>query len=157
MSPIHEKIRNARAKKERILNSQKLYSEIKTLLNLLKSYIIVVEQERHTSRMADICAKCALESKPCCGSEIELKYSPELLTINLLLGIKLPEKGEIDGMCFFLTEKGCCLFVRDVFCINFICDRIKSEIPSEKIRKLKELEGLQLNLQFHLEEILKNI
>lgn len=157
MPDIYEKIRLAKLKKEKTLEKNEFLARLHQLLYELKNYIKFAEKERYESGMAQICAQCAMENKACCGSEIELKYSPELLTINLLYGISLPKKGEIGGMCFFLKERGCCLFARDVFCINFICDRIRTELPINKIKKLKELEGLQLNLQFKIEEILKKI
>lgn len=156
MPNIYEKIHLAELKKEKILQTKEFLPKIHKLLDELKNYIDYAEKERHESGMSQICAQCAMENKPCCGSEIELKYSPELLTINLLYGVNLPKKHEIEGMCFFLKEKGCCLFARDVFCINFICDRIKTALPHGKLKKLRELEGLQLNLQFKIEEILKN-
>ncbi|MCX7771261.1 MAG: hypothetical protein N2202_09335 [Proteobacteria bacterium] len=156
MPDIHEKIKLANLKKERIIQAKDFSLELNSLLRELKTYIIDAERERHRTGMAKICSQCAIENKPCCGSGIELKFSPELLTINLLYGISFPNKAKIDGMCFFLTNKGCCLFARDVFCINFICDRIKTELSINKLKKLRELEGLQLNLQFKIEEILKN-
>lgn len=156
MPNIYEKIHLAELKREKILQTKDVLTKIYLLLDELKNYIEDAEKERHESGMAQICAQCATENNPCCGSEIELKYSPELLTINLLYGVNLPKKQEIKGMCFFLKERGCCLFARDVFCINFICDRIKTALPLGKLKKLRELEGLQLNLQFKIEEILKN-
>ncbi|MCX7987972.1 MAG: hypothetical protein N2647_00825 [Thermodesulfovibrio sp.] len=156
MPDIHEKINLAKIKKEKIIQKKDFSLELNSLLEELKTHIIGAEKERHKTGMAQICSQCAVENKPCCGSGIELKFSTELLTINLLYGISFPQKAEIDGMCFFLTNKGCCLFARDVFCINFICDRIRTELPINKLKKLRELEGLQLNLQFKIEEILKN-
>lgn len=156
MKGINEKIKLAKLKKE---NLMKNYKSEKTLFNLmfqLQHLITKTENERISSGMGEICAHCAIENKPCCGSEIEFKYSPELLTINLLYGVNLPEKPEIPGMCHFLTNKGCCLFARDVFCINFICDKIKNKLSINKLKKLRELEGLTLDLQFKIEKILKN-
>lgn len=153
MSPIHEKISIAKNKMKEI--EKKFPSEIEVLLKQLKQFIIQADNERILSGMTEICAQCGQEGKSCCGSAIEFKYSDELLLINLLYGIELPENPEIPDMCHFLTSKGCSLFARDTFCINFICDRIKENIPLEKLKKLQEFEGLQLNLQFKLEEMLK--
>jgi len=157
MKGIQEKIKIAKIKKEKLLKDPETLQKINKLLNKLRYFILEAEKERVSTGMANICAKCAIENKSCCGSEIELKYSPELLTINLLYEKNLPQKAELPGMCYFLTEQGCSLFARDVFCINFICDKIKDSLTSDKIKKLRELEGLQLNLQFTIEEILKKI
>ncbi len=157
MLPIYRKIHLAKEKKEKIFQKSEYFSEIFQLLEELKKVINDVQKERLKTGMTNICAQCAMESKPCCGSEIENKYSVELLTINLLLGISFPRKEKNIEMCFFLTEKGCSLLARDVFCINFICEKIKSQLSSLRLKNLREIEGLQLNLQFKIEEILKKI
>ncbi len=157
MLPIYRKFHLAKEKKDKILQEREYFSEIFQLLNELKKVINDAQKERLETGMAHICAQCAMESKPCCGSEIENKYSVELLTINLLLGISFPTKEKIIEMCFFLTDRGCSLLARDVFCINFICEKIKSQLSPLRLKKLREFEGLQLNLQFKIEEMLKKI
>lgn len=157
MDGIHEKIKIAESKRQRILASESLYRKIEYFLKELKEYVIKTEEERISIGMASICASCAKSSIPCCGSGIEIKYSPELLTINLLYGQKFPEKPEIDNMCFFLTERGCGLFARDVFCMNFICEKIRKKLTPDKLRKLRDLEGKQLELQFRIEELIKSV
>lgn len=129
--------------------------KIQDLLHQLKEFIIQENNERALSGMTEICAKCGKEGKACCGSAIEFKYSDELLLINIMLGTKFPDEPEIPDMCFFLKSSGCVLFARDAFCINFICDKIKEKIPIERLKRLRELEGLHLQLQFRLEQMLK--
>lgn len=132
-------------------------SKIEGLLNQLKDFIIQENNERLLCGMTEICAQCGKEGKACCGSAIEFKYSDELLLINLLFGVELPQQPEFPDMCYFLTSSGCLLFARDPFCINFICDRIKEKIPLERLKRLRELEGLHLQLQFKLEQMLKDL
>ncbi|GLI53527.1 hypothetical protein TISLANDTSLP1_12200 [Thermodesulfovibrio yellowstonii] len=145
--------------KDRVKELEKkgILSRIEELLKQLKEFIIQEDKERLLSGMTEICAKCGKEGKACCGSAIEFKYTDELLLINILLGTKFPDEPEFPDMCFFLTTSGCVLFARDAFCINFICDKIKEKIPLEKLKRLRELEGLHLQLQFRLEQILKQI
>ncbi len=131
--------------------------EFETLLAELKNYILEAEIERQRTGMSAICAKCGQESKSCCGSGIELKYSPQLLLINILFGVKMPSKHEFPDKCYFIKPDGCCLFARDIFCINFICDKIKGKISPKQLKKLRELEGKQLHIQFILEEKLKRL
>ncbi len=129
--------------------------KIQDLLHQLKEFIIQENNEKALSGMTEICAKCGKEGKACCGSAIEFKYSDELLLINIMLGTKFPDEPEFPDMCFFLKSSGCVLFARDAFCINFICDKIKEKIPIERLKRLRELEGLHLQLQFRLEQMLK--
>ncbi|WP_153000404.1 hypothetical protein [Thermodesulfovibrio aggregans] len=129
--------------------------KIELLLNELKEIIIQENMERKLCGMTSICVQCGIEGKSCCGSNIEFKYSDELLLINLLYGVEIPEEPKFSDMCLFLTDSGCLLFARDAFCINFICDKIKDKLSPEKLKKLRELEGLHLKLQFQLEQRLK--
>lgn len=156
MDGIKRKIEIALRKKEKI-QDREIPENIKKLMEKLNHYIIRADQERTNIGMSEICAKCGIEGKSCCGSEIELKYSAELLLINLLYGVKLPDKPHFSDKCYFLTSTGCCLFARDVFCINFICDKIKKLLSPDKLKTLRTLEGLQIETQFILEEFFKKI
>ncbi|MCS7163540.1 MAG: hypothetical protein NZ845_00870 [Thermodesulfovibrio sp.] len=129
--------------------------KIQNSLKSLRELITKENIERALIGMTEICSKCGKEGKACCGSGVEFKYSDELILINLLLGVKFPDEPEFPNMCFFLTSSGCLLFARDAFCINFICDKIKERIPLEKLKNLRELEGLHLHLQFSFEQMLK--
>ncbi len=141
-------------------------------LKELKKLITITRRERKLSGITDICSECGREDKDCCGKGIELRYSTELLLINLMLctpdcylATKLSEMigGEVtvacserpENSCYFLSKDGCILLARDVFCVNFICDKIRNIIPLERISSLQELEGKELELIFRLEEFLK--
>ncbi|MGB9710900.1 MAG: hypothetical protein ACPLZA_05355 [Thermodesulfovibrio sp.] len=154
MHLITEKIEDLKNRIKELETKGQL-SRIQPLLNQLKEFIIQENRERTVCGMSLICAQCGKEGKACCGKNIEFKYSDELLLINLLYGVKIPEEPEFPDMCLFLNESGCVLFARDAFCINFICDKIKEQIPLEKLKKLRQLEGLHLNLQFQVEQMLK--
>lgn len=154
MHLINEKI-NILKNRIKGLEEKGILSKIHGLLNQLKEFIVEENNERALSGMTEICAQCGKEGKACCGSAIEFKYSDELLLINILLGTKFPNEPEFPNMCFFLTTSGCVLFARDAFCINFICDKIKEKNPLERLKRLREVEGLHLQLQFKLEQIIK--
>ena len=154
MHLITEKIESLR-KKIKELEKNKVLSQIEETLYQLREIIIEENKERTIIGMTEICIECGKSGKVCCGSAIEFKYSNELLLINLILGVNFPNQSQIPDMCFFLSLSGCCLISRDAFCINFICDKIKEKIPVDKMRRLRELEGLHLNLQFQIEQRLK--
>ncbi len=154
MHLISEKINVLKSRIEELEKKGTLL-KIQNLLHQLKEFIIQENNERVLSGMTEICVKCGKEGKACCGSGVEFKYSDELLLINIMLGTKFPTEPEFPDMCYFLKSSGCILFARDAFCINFICDKIKEKIPIERLKRLRELEGLHLQLQFRLEQMLK--
>ncbi|MCS7215631.1 MAG: hypothetical protein RMI30_07260 [Thermodesulfovibrio sp.] len=151
---MNEKLKNLKVKVKE-LEEKGLLSKIENSLFELKELIIKENKERVLCGMTDICAECGKEGKVCCGSAIEFKYSEQLLIINILLGTNFPDEPEFYDMCFFLTSSGCLLFARDTFCINFICDRIRDKIPIDRLKRLTEIEGLHLQLQFKIEQFLK--
>ncbi|MCS7163611.1 MAG: hypothetical protein NZ845_01240 [Thermodesulfovibrio sp.] len=134
-----------------------IIEKIREELIQLERFTTEANNERRRCGMSEVCAECGKAGNSCCAQGVEFKYSAELIMLNLYFGVKIPFEPEHNSMCFFLTKNGCCLFVRDVFCINFICEKIKEKISSEKINKLRELEGFQLNLQFKLENFLKKV
>lgn len=126
-----------------------------SLLKKLKVAIESTEKERIKTGVASACARCGFLNRDCCGHGIELRYSIELLLINLLLGTRPPEQRTTQDSCYFLTPKGCSLQARDVFCVNFLCRMITDSIPPTDLRRLRELEGDMLDITFRLEERIK--
>jgi hypothetical protein len=116
---------------------------------------------RSRERMArigivDLCRACEEhEGGSCCGAGIEKHYSAILLLLNLLLDAKIPHSRHDPSSCFFLTKDGCQLFARHVLCVNFLCHKVTSLIPPEKIADLRKEEGTELELLFLLHERIK--
>ncbi|RJR41132.1 MAG: hypothetical protein C4576_18570 [Desulfobacteraceae bacterium] len=99
------------------------------------------------------CRECEdVRGGSCCGLGLENYYSGNLLLINLLLGIDLPGERVDPRGCFFLGEMGCRLAVRDVICINYLCEEITSRFSAEGIADLREKEGKEVGLLFRLNE-----
>lgn len=140
-----------------LLSKSDLLEKLASPLQRLKNAIILAKEESLRIGMVSICADCAKEGKTCCGAGIESKYSPELLAINLLLQVSLTKNPQIEGMCYFLSSKGCTLLARDVFCINYICDKIKRRLSPSVLKKLRDLEGEALEIQFEIEKELKRL
>ncbi|MFN3480052.1 MAG: hypothetical protein ACK415_06660 [Thermodesulfovibrionales bacterium] len=126
-----------------------------SLIEGLKAAIEHSEIERLKTGVAAECARCGVLNNDCCGRGIELRYSRELLLINLLLDVNLPTSRHNENSCYFLTPEGCCLKARDVFCINFLCRKITDRIPPERLLLLREFEGEMLEIIFRLEERIK--
>lgn len=103
--------------------------------------------------IADECRRCEeTRGGSCCGLGLENYYSGTLLLINMLLGVDVPlERSDPKG-CFFLGRQGCLLAVRDVICINYLCEEITSRFSPGSIAGLREREGVEVRLLFDLNE-----
>jgi hypothetical protein len=103
------------------------------------------------------CGRCEKEDGgSCCGAGIEDRYTPELLVINLLLGVTLPEPPNLPESCYFLGEGGCILRARDIICVNYLCLRLQKTISPEKLARLQEANGSELEVLFLLHDRIRN-
>ncbi len=99
------------------------------------------------------CRQCdEEEGGSCCGAGIENRYTPELLLMNLLLGVDLPDMRHSAKSCYFLGESGCSLSARDVLCINYLCTRLQKEMPLEDLIELQETNGREMETLFLLHD-----
>jgi len=109
------------------------------------------------SGIAQVCKRCEQEEGgSCCGAGIEDRYTPELLVINLLLGVTPPESRHSAKSCHFLRERGCILRARDIICVNYLCARLQKIIPPEKLFQLQEANGSEMELLFLLHNRIRN-
>jgi hypothetical protein len=127
-----------------------------TLAQLLKDLRSAIQDSHHEMVRAGIVAACTDCEKrgggSCCGAGLENHYSGLLLLINLLLDVRLPTKRLDPASCFFLGKEGCQLLARHVLCVNFLCKKITDHVDPDKIRCLREKEGVELELLFLLNE-----
>ena len=157
-SPVEAKISWANAcfdrEKSRLLVNERL-------VELLESLRTAVRRSReHMLRcgIVDCCRECEKkEGGSCCGAGLEKHYSGTLLLVNLFLGVTLPRKREDPSGCFFLSRTGCRLLARHVVCINYVCDKITSKIKPDQLAALREAEGEETLLLFHVNETLKEL
>ena len=109
------------------------------------------------SGVARACRLCDREEGgSCCGAGIEDRYTSELLLINLMLGVTLPESRNSANSCHFWGERGCVLPARDILCINYLCLRLQQTIAREKLFQLQEANGLEMELLFTLHDRIRN-
>lgn len=105
----------------------------------------------------DACRRCdEREGGSCCGAGIENRYTPELLLINLLLGVELPGSRLCAKSCFFLGGRGCVLAARDILCTNYLCSGLQKSIPKEKLARLQETTGREMDTLFILHDKTRN-
>jgi hypothetical protein len=154
---INEKIAIARDLCERLAEALRADS---TIAAQLRELSVRVEASENFSRRSGVSLACMLcdreEGGSCCGAGIEDRYTPELLLINLLLGVTLPESRHWANSCHFLGERGCILYARDILCVNYLCSRLKKNIPHECLLQLQEVTGPEMELLFLLHDRIRN-
>jgi len=142
-------------------SSRDLFFEDEKIAGLLvefESAVKVSRQEMNKTGVVALCRECDQEEGgSCCGKGLENRYDAWLLLINRLLGVDLPrERHQPDG-CFFLGEKGCLLMARHVICINYMCRKITNNIQPSVLNSLREVEGVEINCLFILNERIKTV
>jgi len=156
MMSIQEKIRAARDLLERWGTA---WREDRRVRDLLASLEVQSEASRRAMQEAGVpflCRQCdEQEGGSCCGEGIEDRYDPLLLALNLLLGVALPEERRCEKGCFFLEKKGCCLQVREVLCVNYLCRKIQEALPLEALIRVQRITGDEMETVFRLAEALK--
>ncbi len=129
------------------------------IISLLKSSELKIAASAkavHESGVFTVCQHCSDEDgESCCGAGLENKYTPRLLLINLLLGVTLPEKRLMSKGCFFLSENGCGLKMRQVLCVNYLCLKIQRMLPSDGLAALQKITGEEMDVGFILHEAVK--
>lgn len=106
--------------------------------------------------ISGICRRCdEEEGGSCCGAGIENRYTPELLLLNLLLGVQLPDARKSPGSCYFLGERGCLLAARDIICINYLCARVRNEVSPDCLSLLQEANGREMGVLFVLHDTVR--
>lgn len=129
-----------------------------SLLKSLELKIAASGKAVHDIGIFGICKGCYNEDgESCCGAGIENKYTPQLLLINLLLGVTLPEKRLWPNGCFFLSESGCGLKMRQVLCVNYLCLKIQRLLPLDELAGLQKITGEEMDVGFILNEAVKKI
>ena len=127
-------------------------------LTKIEDAIQASSKERGATGVLYICRDCEKNGGgSCCGAGLENKYDGWLLLINLLLDVRLPKKRHHKESCFFLGENGCLLKARHVICVNYLCKKITDRINPQKLKALREKEGIELDILFRLNERLKKV
>ncbi len=155
---IREKIREARS----LYREQKGVllgdAQVRGLLDRLERCLETSREVMHHGGVVAACRCCEEEAGgSCCGAGIENRYTIHLLLINLLLGVTLPDRRARMDSCYFLGDTGCCLKVRHVLCVNYLCEKLSRDLAPDVLRDLQHSSGNELDTGFVLHEALKKI
>nr|HDN00208.1 hypothetical protein [Deltaproteobacteria bacterium] len=134
-----------------------LDSEIGRLLALYRNEILKSYKLMEIFGLVNECAICATEipGGGCCGAGIEDWYDEFILLLNLLLKTKIPTERLGIKDCLFLGPRGCQLFARHHFCVNYLCSQITGVLSPTQLSDLRSQSGKELFLCWELELILR--
>jgi len=101
---------------EKISWAEEVYSEfgdfiledscVKELLEVLEDSIGCTHRYMDKLGTLKECKKCGLKYGSCCSKRIDDLFDKKTLLVNLLMGVKLPRKREIENGCFFQGKNG---------------------------------------------------
>ncbi len=132
-------------------------AEIRVLLREYREMIQATQRTMAQERVSQACGICdeRISRGGCCFPGVEDWYDSILLAVNLLLGRDLPERSEIPDACFFAGPRGCRLFARHSFCINYFCPALRHQLKGEPQTRLDTAAGRELLCGWHLERTIR--
>jgi hypothetical protein len=126
------------------------------MLSELDRNIETTQQEIELAGVVKECADCAVNGNgTCCGVRTGYKCDSILLLINLMLGRSLLFEPTSRHLCHFLTGNGCSLRARHIICVNYVCQRLRRNIPHDILIQLQAIAGNEMDSLFKLEEYIK--
>jgi hypothetical protein len=156
--PIASKIAWAEMCRSRLKDVFEHDQRVAALMVRFRDAVRASRREMAATGIVRLCRQCEEdEGGSCCGEGLEDRYDPWLLLINLLLGTPLPRSRPRPGSCYFLGDTGCLLLARHTICINYVCAKITNRISPGQISRLRELEGVELDTLFLLDEAVKRV
>ncbi len=106
----------------------------------------------------EACRECEeKDGGSCCGRGLERRYGPIMLLINLLFGVALPEDRLKEDSCYFLGNHGCILRIREILCVNYLCDKIENRLTLADLVKVQNVIGEEMDTTFLLHETIKKM
>lgn len=131
--------------------------QVRNLLKTLEENTESTYQLMDETGVSEECSTCGQETGSCCGKGIEDKCDKITLLINLLMGVDLPHKREMEDGCYFQGPHGCKLEAREVICINYLCVPIHEKIDEKEIIRLQEVGGEEMDTLFALGNRIKHL
>ncbi len=105
--------------------------------------------------MPRFCTACGARSEGgCCSAEMANETDAILILMNMLLAQEVARQRE-DGLeCIFLGAKGCSLFLKPIFCLNYNCTKIKHGLSPAELFELERVSARLLQEQLVMEELI---
>lgn len=153
---IEEEINRAKSLYERHGQALTNQDGLGDLFMKYRNAITKTQEVMEQMSVVEGCTACACEGRgSCCFQGVEEWYDHVLLFMNLVLGRQIPESREIPGGCLFLGSRGCKLFARHSFCVNYLCPTLKDLIKTPHMGTLLSVSGDELFHGWELEQSIR--
>ena len=129
-------------------------AEIVSHLERVREAVDSLDAHMAAMEMGKSCSRCAATPKGgCCSAYMGHENTDVLqLLMNILAGVDV-KLARNDGVeCCFLGEKGCVLLFKPIFCLNYLCGRIRKESSGEDLKMLEQKTGTLLGVQVDFEQ-----
>lgn len=129
---------------------------IQKQLEVVKDKVLSLHAHMTAMDMGKTCFHCAATPKGgCCSAYMGNENNDALLLLmNILAGVDVRLVCGNEVECCFLGERGCILLFKPIFCLNYLCGRIREESDREELRLLEQKSGALLTAQSNLEQLL---
>lgn len=125
-------------------------------LELMNARAAAVGKCMRDTQIPEQCTDCATTSKNggCCSLAMASESDTILLLANLLAGNEVRMQRDDGRECSFLGPTGCSLRFKPMFCLNYLCSKIRQRLASDNLQKLDRAVGLLLQCQYRIEQML---
>jgi hypothetical protein len=124
-------------------------------LEAVKDEVVSLDAHMIAMGMGKTCSHCAATPKGgCCSAYMGHENNDVLLLLmNILAGVEVRLGCDNEVECCFLGERGCILLFKPIFCLNYLCRRIREESDRKEIGILEQKSGALLTAQSNLEQL----
>ena len=144
-----------------LLNDQ-MGSDLLAIPRIKQQLALLTDRAEAVSRLMQdvgvptLCTVCAATGirGGCCSLAMADESDTFLLLVNLLAGNKVRVQRSDEIECSFLGVAGCSLGFKPMFCLNYLCHRIRQLLPPAELGQLERLSGLLLQSQYQIEQLL---
>ena len=127
---------------------------IQEQLEKVKAAVEDLDAHMGAMDMGKTCSCCAATPKGgCCSAYMGHENNDALqLLMNLLAGVDVKLVRDDGVECCFLAPSGCILLFKPVFCLNYLCTRIREDSGENELSLLEQKTGSLLTAQSILEQ-----
>lgn len=131
-------------------------SEITSAVEALQETVSSLDKHMTAMDMGKNCSVCAATPQGgCCSAYMGHENNDALqLLMNMLAGVEVKLVRCDDFECCFLEETGCVLLFKPIFCLNYLCERIRQDSRKQDLKLLEEMTASQLGAQVELEGLI---
>ncbi len=129
-------------------------TKIQEQLLHVKDVLYRLEIHMASIEMGSICSTCAkIPGGGCCSAYMGNENNDVLqLVMNLLAGVDVRMIANNEEECCFLAKTGCILAYKPIFCLNYLCGKIRKKASKTQLRLLEKKTAELLNAQLQLEQ-----